>query len=59
MTLPVWLDDTFILSLLGLFGGGSAYLIRYFLVSRCRVIKCCCISCEREVVENPPIQGNV
>ena len=58
MTLPVWMDDTFFLSLLTILGGGCAYLIRYFLVSRCRVIKCCCITCERDVLP-PPIQGNV
>jgi len=30
MTLPVWMDDTFFLSVLGLLGAGSAFLIDIF-----------------------------
>jgi len=56
MTSPVWLDDTFILSLVGLLGGGGLYLLSYFLKSRCRMISCCCLKCERDVI--PPADLN-
>ena len=56
MTLPIWLDDTFILSLIGLIGAGGLYLLTFFLKSRCRVINCCCLRCERDVI--PPTDLN-
>ena len=56
MTIPIWLDDTFILSLVGIVGGGGIYLLTFMLKSRCRVINCCCVSCERDVI--PPADLN-
>lgn len=49
---PDWLEKhgTFILTLLGLLGGGASGLIMYFLKSRCSNIKLCwgAVSCIRE-----------
>jgi hypothetical protein len=56
MTIPIWLDDTFILSLIGIIGGGGLYLLTYMLKSRCRVIECCCVRCERDTI--PPADLN-
>ena len=50
MTIPEWLNGTFILSLITLVGGGATACLRYFLKSRCTSIKCCCISCQRDVI---------
>lgn len=50
MTLPEWFDDTFILALTGLIGGGIGYLLVFCLKSRCREIECCCIKCIRDVI---------
>ena len=55
MALPEWFDDTFILALLGLIGGGGGALLAYFLRSRCTSINCCCISCKRDVLESTQI----
>ena len=48
--LPSWFDDTFILSLLGLMGGGGGACIYYLLRSRCTSVRLGCISCERDVL---------
>jgi len=48
--LPLWFDDTFILTLLGLIGGGGAAILAYLLRSRCRTVECCCVKCERDVI---------
>ena len=56
MTLPIWLDDTFILALVGIIGGGGVYLLTFCLKSRCRVINCFCVKCERDVI--PPTELN-
>lgn len=45
-----WVNGTFVLSLVTLLGGGSAYCLRYFLKSRCTRIKCGCIECVRDPV---------
>lgn len=54
MTLPVWFDSGFILSLTAMIGGGCGYLLVFCLKSRCRTVECCCIKCERDVI--PPNQ---
>ncbi len=56
MTIPIWLDDTFIIALVGIIGGGGIYCLTFILKSRCRVINCCCLSCERDVI--PPADLN-
>ena len=56
MTIPNWLDDTFILSLVGIIGGGGLYCLTFILKSRCRDIECCCVRCERDVI--PPTDLN-
>jgi len=56
MTIPNWLDGCFILTLVGIVGGGGVYLLTFFLKSRCRVITCCCVKCERDVL--PPSDLN-
>ncbi len=48
--MPQWFDDTFILTLVGLVGGGGAAILTYFLKSRCRTVECCCSKCERDVI---------
>ena len=53
-SLPVWFDDTFILTLVGLIGGGGAAVLSYFLRSRCRTVQCGCIRCERDVLALEP-----
>lgn len=50
MTLPTWFDDTFILALVGMLGGGGVYLLTFCLKSRCRTINFCCIKCERDTI---------
>ena len=47
ISLPVWLDDTFILSLVGIIGGGCTAILAYLLKSRCTKVNCLCMSCER------------
>jgi len=46
------LTESFILAVLGLVGGGGSACLVYFLKSRCKTIKCCCIECQREVIPN-------
>jgi len=48
--MPEWLDDTFILAVLGIVGGGCGYLLMFCLKSRCHEIECCCIKCKRQVL---------
>ena len=48
--MPMWFNGAFILTMVGLLGGGGGACLTYFLKSRCKKIKCCCISCERDVV---------
>lgn len=55
--LPVWFDDTFILALVGLCGGGIGYLLVFCLKSRCHIIECCCIKCERDVIPPADLQN--
>lgn len=45
-----WIDDTFVLALVGMLGGGGAACLAYFLKSRCVRIRCCCLECERDVL---------
>ena len=47
-----WLQthENFVLTLVGLLGAGVGILLTYFLKSRCKHIKCCCLSCDREPV---------
>lgn len=58
-SLPQWFDDTFILTLLGLIGGGGAAILAYLLRSRCRTVECCCVKCERDVIPIDPTQVRV
>ena len=57
MSFPIWLDDTFILSLVGMLGGGGLYLLSYFLKSRCRMITCCCVSCQRDPIPSSELNA--
>ena len=43
-------NGAWLLNALALVGGGGTAVIAYMLKSRCTVIKCCCISCERDVL---------
>jgi hypothetical protein len=45
-----WVNGTFILTLVGILGAGSAYCLTYFLKSRCTSIKCGCIECIRDPI---------
>jgi len=51
------ITESFILTLVGLIGGGLSALLVYFLKSRCKTIKCCCLECERDVLQN--VQPNL
>ena len=51
MTLPVWVDSGFILTLIGMTGAGGYYLLIFFLKSRCHTVSCCCMKCERTPLE--------
>lgn len=57
MTIPIWVDGCFILTLVGLIGGGGVYLLSFFLKSRCRVITCCCVKCEREPIPSTDLNN--
>ena len=46
------ITESFILAVLGLVGGGGSACLVYFLKSRCKTIKCCCVECDREVLPN-------
>jgi len=46
------ITESFILAVLGLIGGGGSACLVYFLKSRCKTIKCCCMECERDVIPN-------
>ena len=46
------ITESFILAVLGIFGAGGSALLIYFLKSRCKTIKCCCVECERDVLPN-------
>ena len=46
------ITESFILAVLGLIGGGGSACLVYFLKSRCKTIKCCCVECDREVLPN-------
>ena len=54
--LPLWFDDTFILTLIGLLGGGGTAILHYLLRSRCRTVECCCVRCERDVLPASTIE---
>lgn len=45
-----WVNGSFVLTLVGLIGAGSAYCLTYFLKSRCTRIKCFCIECIRDPI---------
>ncbi len=49
---PDWLEkhNAFVLTLVGILGGGAGVLLSYFLKSRCTKIKCCGINCDREPI---------
>ena len=54
---PPWINnDAFILTVLTLFGAGCSYVLKYFLISRCSVIRCCCLECRRIPVDLTPTQ---
>ena len=44
------ISESTLLTLVGLIGGGLSTLLVFFLKSRCRTVKCGCLSCERDVV---------
>ena len=46
-----WVNGTFILTLVGILGAGGAYCLTYFLKSRCTSIKCCCVECARDPID--------
>ena len=48
-------NSAFVLTLIGLLGAGCSGLAMCILKSRCSTIKCCCISCERNVLSEQAI----
>ena len=55
---PDWLEkhNAFVLTLVGILGGGLGVLLSYFLNSRCKKIDICCAKCERDVLQEPTIE---
>jgi len=47
-----WLQkhESFVLTVVGLLGGGAGVLLSYFLKSRCTKIRCFGFSCERQPI---------
>ena len=43
-------NSAFVLTLIGLLGAGLSGIAMCVLKSRCSTIKCCCVSCERQVL---------
>ena len=58
---PSWLEkhESFVLTIVGLAGTGIGVLLSYFLNSRCKNIKTCCISCDRDVLPPDNLVGDV
>ena len=52
-------NESFILTLIGIIGGGLGVLLSYFLKSRCTRIKLGCIHCERQPLSVIDIPENV
>jgi len=48
-----WLQkhSAFVVSLTGIFSGLVGLTLSFFIKSRCTSIECCCIKCDRNVVE--------
>jgi len=53
--LPV--SEGFIISIIGIFGGIFGGFLTFLLRSRCKNIKCCCVECEREVLQGNELQA--
>ena len=53
-----WLQkhSGFVITMVGVLGGGLGVLLSYFLKSRCTKIKCCGLSCDREPITLTPAQ---
>lgn len=47
--LPV--SESFILAIVGVFSGIAGAFLSFLLKSRCAKIKCCCVECERNVID--------
>jgi len=45
--------NSFVLTLVGLLGGGAGVLLSYFLKSRCTKIHCCGFGCDRVPIADP------
>ena len=45
-------NSAFVLTLIGLLGAGLSGIAMCVLKSRCSTIKCCCVSCERQVLSH-------
>ena len=43
-------NSAFVLTLIGILGAGLSGIAMCVLKSRCSTIKCCCVSCERQVL---------
>ena len=50
MSLPDFLNESFLLTMTGLFMGCFSGLLVYCLKSRCRRIECCCLKLERDTI---------
>jgi len=50
MTIPDWLNGSFVVVIFGMLGACGAGILSFMLKSRCRTISCCCIKCERDVI---------
>ena len=50
-------SEGFIISMFGIFGGILGGFLTFLLRSRCKNIKCCCITCERVVLEGQELEN--
>jgi hypothetical protein len=55
--LPDWVNAGFILTLVGMVGGGISYLLMFCLKSRCTNIECCCMKCVRTPIPVAELNG--
>ena len=53
---PDWLEkhSAWLLTIIGVFAACVGTVLTYFLKSRCKKIRCCGMTCDRDVVELSP-----
>jgi len=57
LTTFIQTNDSFILTVLGIISAAFTACLGFMLKSRCRVIKCCGLECQREVLSVTEMQS--